>query len=104
MEYESESGGDEYGGEAEESEDLGPWAMGFWSPFNFTETRDSKVVLFADHLPPGVHTSSFVARATTPGNFILKPARGTLMYEPEVWGRSEGGAFEIVLPTPVSAK
>ena len=25
-------------------------------------------------------------------------------YEPEVWGRSEGGAFEVVLPTPVSAK
>jgi len=104
MEYESESGGDEYGGEAEESEDLGPWAMGFWTPFNFTETRDTKVVLFADHLPPGVHTSSFVARATTPGTFILKPARGTLMYEPEVWGRSEGGSFEVVLPTPVSAK
>ena len=35
---------------------------------------------------------------------VLKPARGTLMYEPEVWGRSEGGVFEVVIPTPVSAK
>jgi len=102
--YDGESEYDEEGGSAEEPEELGQWTTGFWTPFNFTETRDSKVVLFADHLPPGVHVSSFVARATTPGTFILKPARGTLMYEPEVWGRSEGGTFEVVIPTPVSAK
>ena len=60
--------------------------------------------MFADQLPPGIHVSSFVARATTPGTFVLKPARGTLMYEPEVWGRSEGGTFEIVVPTPVSER
>lgn len=105
MGYDGESEYDGEGGSAEEGEeDLGQWSRGFWTPFNFTETRDSKVVLFADHLPPGVHVSSFVARATTPGTFILKPARGTLMYEPEVWGRSEGGTFEVVIPTPVSAK
>ncbi len=77
-----------------------PWAYGFWSPFNHIEMRDSKVVLFADHLPPGVHVSSFVARATTPGTYVIKPAHGELMYEPEVWGRSEGGTFEVELPTP----
>jgi uncharacterized protein YfaS (alpha-2-macroglobulin family) len=102
--YEGE--GEEEGSEggAYEGEEMGPWAFAFWSPFNHIEQRDSRVVLFADHLPPGVHVSSFVARATTPGTYLMKPARGELMYEPEVWGRSEGGSFEVVLPTPVSAK
>ncbi len=68
--------------------------------------RDARqlVIIFADHLPPGVHVTSFVARATTPGVYVLKPARGELMYEPEVWGRSEGGTFTVELPTPVTQK
>ncbi|MBK7861550.1 MAG: alpha-2-macroglobulin [Archangiaceae bacterium] len=104
--YEGEGGGEgEEGGAYEgEGDDLGPWAFAFWSPFNHVEQRDSRVVLFADHLPPGVHVSSFVARATTPGTYLMKPARGELMYEPEVWGRSEGGTFEVALPTPVTVK
>lgn len=89
---------------ADAQEDVPPWAFGFWSPFNHVERRDSRLVAFADHLPAGVHVYSFVARATTPGAFVLKPARGALMYEPEVWGRSEGGTFEVLVPTPVSAK
>lgn len=101
--YENEGGEDGYEGGAEE-EDYNPWAYRFWSPFNHVEMRDSRVVIFADHLPPGVHVTSFVARATTPGTFIMKPARGELMYEPEVWGRSEGGTFTVELPTPVSQK
>jgi len=35
---------------------------------------------------------------------MLKPAKGTLMYEPETWGRSEGGTFEVALPTTVTQK
>lgn len=100
--YDNEGEGEGEGGSADENERLSPWAYGFWSPFNHTEMRDSKVVLFSDHLPPGVHTNSFVARATTPGTYVLQPARGELMYEPEVWGRSEGGTFEVALPTEVS--
>jgi alpha-2-macroglobulin len=105
-EYDYESDEDQEGGSAyeEESERVGMWANSFWSPFNHIEQRDSRVVLFADHLPPGVHVASFVARATTPGTFLLKPASGQLMYEPEVFGRSEGGTFEVVLPTQVSQK
>jgi alpha-2-macroglobulin len=86
-----------------EADDERP-SYGFWSPFSHLEYRDSKLLAFADHLPAGVHLVSFVARATTPGDYVLKPARGELMYEPEVWGRSEGGRFEVALPTPVSQK
>ncbi len=84
--------------------DENPWAYRFWSPFNHVEQRDSRVVIFADHLPPGVHVASFVARATTPGTFLLKPAHGELMYEPEVSGRSEGGSFEVLIPPQVSSR
>jgi uncharacterized protein YfaS (alpha-2-macroglobulin family) len=62
------------------------------------------VIYFADDLPPGVHTAAFVARATTPGTFILKPAKGELMYEPEVFGRTEGGTLEVVIEPKVAAK
>lgn len=101
--YENEGGEDGSAGDAE-AEEYNPWAYKFWSPFNHVEMRDSRVVIFADHLPPGVHVTSFVARATTPGVYVLKPARGELMYEPEVWGRSEGGTFTVELPTPVTQK
>ena len=80
------------------------YANAFWSPFNYSEKRDDRVVYFADHLPPGVHTLSFIARATTPGKFILKPAHAGEMYAPEVFGRSEGGTFSIVAARPLAQK
>jgi alpha-2-macroglobulin len=106
--YDYEDGESQYGGSAYDDEAAlraqNPWAYSFWSPFNHVEQRDSRVLLFADHLPPGVHVSSFVARATTPGKFVLKPAHGELMYEPEVFGRSSGGTFEVIFPATVSQR
>ncbi len=102
--YDEESYEDGEEGNAEGDYDENPWAYSFWSPFNHIELRDSRVVVFADHLPPGIHVASFVARATTPGTYILKPARGELMYEPEVWGRSEGGTFVVEMPSVVTQK
>jgi uncharacterized protein YfaS (alpha-2-macroglobulin family) len=102
--YEADGQDDESGGSADEENDSYKYRLGFWSPFNFTEKRDSRVVYFADHLPAGVHVASFVARATTPGVYLAKPARGELMYAPEVLGRSEGATFEVVLPEQVSER
>ncbi len=105
---EEEGPGEGY--EYESEEDLSqtdvpnPWAYAFWSPFNHTEMRDDRVVLFADELPPGVHVSSFVARATTPGDFVLKPAHAEEMYAPEVFGRSEGGRFQVMMPDGVAGR
>jgi uncharacterized protein YfaS (alpha-2-macroglobulin family) len=93
---------DAYGSEDDRSQN--PWAYSFWSPFNHVEQRDDRVVLFADHLPPGVHVSSFVARATTPGEFVLKPAQAEEMYTPEVFGRSEGGRFQVLPASSVAAR
>jgi uncharacterized protein YfaS (alpha-2-macroglobulin family) len=98
--YEYESGEDSGETGLEEN----PFSDSWYSPFNFTEMRDDRVVLFADHLPPGVHVASFVARATTPGDFVLKPAHAEEMYTPEVFGRSDGGRFQVALPAPVAER
>jgi uncharacterized protein YfaS (alpha-2-macroglobulin family) len=89
---------------SDEEDDAGPsggvpdFARGYWTPFNHTERRDDRLVLFADRLPAGIHETSFVARATTPGHFVSRPARAEEMYAPEVFGRSDGGVFVVVDP------
>jgi uncharacterized protein YfaS (alpha-2-macroglobulin family) len=35
-----------------------------------------------------VHSYSYVARATTPGTFVVPPAKAEEMYQPETFGRS----------------
>ena len=95
-------------GYQEESEDAqepdDPWGFRFWSPFNHEERRDARLVLFADRLPPGLHVATFVARATTPGAFVLLPAYAEEMYTPEVFGRSEAGTFTVKVSDEVAQR
>ncbi|WP_373048020.1 MG2 domain-containing protein [Vulgatibacter sp.] len=100
--YEYESAEDLYGDRP--PEDFGPWAERFYSPWSHTEIRDDRVLLFADQLPPGVHVASFVARATTPGRFVLPPVHAEEMYAPEVFGRSDGGLLEVIDAQPVAER
>jgi hypothetical protein len=81
-----------------------PWVLGFWNPFNHTELRDDRALFFSNELPPGVHTVSVVARATTPGDYLLVPARAEAMYAPEVFGRSEGSNFQVLDEGNVAAR
>jgi hypothetical protein len=71
---------------------------GFWSPFDHRERRDDRMVVFSEVLPAGVHETTFVARATTPGTFVSRPAQAEEMYAPEVFGRSDGGTFRVLEP------
>lgn len=68
-----------------------------WHPavFNFTEQRDDRVNLFADWLPRGTHTHSYLVRATTHGSFLAPAAMAHAMYSPEIAGRSD--AHELVV-------
>ena len=92
--------------EMEEAREAGvpPWVLGFWNPFNHTELRDDRALFFSNELPPGVHTVSVVARATTPGDYLLVPARAEAMYAPEVFGRSEGSTFQVLDEGSVAAR
>jgi uncharacterized protein YfaS (alpha-2-macroglobulin family) len=92
--------------ELEDAREAGvpPWVLGFWNPFNHTELRDDRALFFSNELPPGVHTVSVVARATTPGEYLLVPARAEAMYSPEVFGRSEGSTFQVLDEGSVAAR
>jgi len=53
------------------------------------------VVYFASVLWAGSYTTSYLARATTPGVFVRPPAHAEEMYNPAVFGRSDGGVFTV---------
>lgn len=70
-----------------------PWWR--YDYFNHVEPRDDRVALFATYLPKGTYEYTYLARATSVGEFQALPARGYEMYFPEVWGRSEGGKLTV---------
>ncbi|MBI4535465.1 MAG: hypothetical protein HY708_04245, partial [Ignavibacteriae bacterium] len=67
----------------------------WWGSFNHSEFHDDRVLLFADKLDGGVHTFSYLARATTYGKFAMPATYGEQMYEPEVFGRTSETSIEI---------
>ena len=73
----------------------GSWDAGWWSPFDHREMRDDRVVFAATRLWPGSYTATYLARATTPGSFIRPPAHAEEMYNPAVFGESDGGVFTV---------
>ncbi|AKU90473.1 Ig-like domain-containing alpha-2-macroglobulin family protein [Vulgatibacter incomptus] len=101
---ESSPGFDEGDIDGEDGDSWSPWAFRFFSPFNHSEQRDDRVMLFADRMPAGVHSTSFVARATTPGDFVLQPAHAEEMYGPETFGRSDGGRILVIDRSQVAGR
>lgn len=71
-----------------------------WSDWIFVhrEIQDDKVMLYADWMPAGVHTYSYVARATTPGEYAYPAAYAEEMYRPENFGRTEQSRFTVGEP------
>ena len=67
----------------------------WWNWYSRTEMRDEKTVLFATYLPRGTYEYTYLIRASLPGQYGVIPAHAYEMYFPEVFGRSDGGAFAI---------
>ncbi len=61
----------------------------WWQGFRHMEMYKEKVLLFADYLPPGIYTHTYLVRVTTPGVYSLPSTKVEEMYTPEVFGRSE---------------
>ncbi|HWA58185.1 MAG TPA: MG2 domain-containing protein, partial [Gemmatimonadales bacterium] len=80
---------------AEEAWYYGSWDSGWWSPFDHKEMGDSRVLYSATVLWQGTYTMTYIARATTPGIFVRPPAHAEEMYNPAVYGRSDGGVFTV---------
>jgi hypothetical protein len=91
---EAEGEGEE-GAESESRWYYGSWDSGWWSPFDHKEMRDDRVVYSATVLWKGTYTMTYIARATTPGTFVRPPAHAEEMYNPAVYGRSDGGTFIV---------
>jgi uncharacterized protein YfaS (alpha-2-macroglobulin family) len=53
------------------------------------ELRDDRVNLYFDRVNDDTLAATYLARATTPGTFVMPPAMAELMYEPESGGWSE---------------
>jgi alpha-2-macroglobulin len=70
----------------------------YWWYFSQTSIHDNRVALFATYLPKGTYHYTYLARATTAGEFKSLPATAYQMYAPEVFGRSAGAAFTVTGP------
>ncbi|MGE0600120.1 MAG: Ig-like domain-containing protein [Dehalococcoidia bacterium] len=81
--------------EADQGGYMAPWFRWYWSPWQFTETRDDRTVLIATDLPKGVYEYTYYARATTPGDFFVAPTHAEESYFPETFGRSDSGHFVV---------
>jgi hypothetical protein len=64
----------------------GWWWWGPW--YEHQNMRDDRAEAFTPLLWDGVYEYTYFARATTPGTFIVPPAKAEEMYSPEVFGRS----------------
>jgi uncharacterized protein YfaS (alpha-2-macroglobulin family) len=61
------------------------WRQHWFEHQNF---RDERAEAFSSLLWEGVYNYSYVARATTPGEFVVPPAKAEEMYHPETFGRT----------------
>ena len=62
------------------------WWRGTW--YQHQNMRDERVEAFTSLLWHGVWEYSYVATATTPGHFVVPPAKAEEMYHPETFGRT----------------
>ena len=61
------------------------WRANWFEHQNF---RDERAEAFSSLLWEGVYNYSYVARATTPGQFVVPPAKAEEIYHPETFGRT----------------
>jgi uncharacterized protein YfaS (alpha-2-macroglobulin family) len=64
------------------------WWWRTW--YEHQNLRDERVEAFTSLLWSGVYDYDYVARATTPGRFVVPPTKAEEMYHPETFGRGSG--------------
>jgi len=79
---------------------VNPFARGrgwWWGPwYEHQNLRSERTEAFASLLPGGVYSYTYFARATTPGEFVVPPARAEEMYQPETFGRSASARVVVI--------
>jgi uncharacterized protein YfaS (alpha-2-macroglobulin family) len=91
---EKQSGVGEFGSRASINSGYGWW---WWRPewFEHQNLRDERAEAFTSLLWEGVYKYSYVARATTPGDFVVPPAKAEEMYHPETFGRGKTDRVKV---------
>jgi len=69
------------------------WYGGTW--FDHENLRDDRVEAFSSYLYGGTYDYTYVARATTPGSFVVPPAKAEEIYAPEVFGRTASDRVDV---------
>jgi uncharacterized protein YfaS (alpha-2-macroglobulin family) len=68
----------------------------WWRPwYEHQNLRDERVEAFTSLLWSGVYDYDYVARATTPGRFVVPPTKAEEMYHPETFGRGSGDVVVV---------
>lgn len=66
-----------------------------WQWYEHQNLRDDRAEAFTSYLPGGTYTYTYTARATTPGTFVVPPARAEELYAPETFGRSASATVVV---------
>ncbi|HVF42064.1 MAG TPA: alpha-2-macroglobulin family protein, partial [Pyrinomonadaceae bacterium] len=77
-------------GSIPEEQKMEPARFGWWWVYPWFEhqnLRDERAEVFTSLLWEGVYSYTYVARATTPGTFVVPPPKAEEMYHPETFGR-----------------
>jgi hypothetical protein len=78
----------------ESSSDAMSWCW-CWQWFEHQNMRDDRVEAFTSYLAGGTYEYTYIARATTPGQFVVPPAKAEELYAPEVFGRSASATVVV---------
>ncbi|MCH7788555.1 MAG: hypothetical protein IH940_03845, partial [Acidobacteria bacterium] len=70
---------------AEPGYGIGYW-QGVW--YDYDNLRDDRAEAMASLMPAGTYGYDYIARATTPGRFVVPPTRAEEIYAPETFGRA----------------
>jgi uncharacterized protein YfaS (alpha-2-macroglobulin family) len=74
----------------------GAAATRWWGPwYQHQNLRDERAEAFTTLLGEGLHTYEYLARATTPGTFVVPPPKAEEMYSPETFGRGAGDKLVV---------
>ncbi len=66
-----------------------------WTWYNHQNLRDDRAEVYTTYLWSGTFNYQYVAQATTPGEFVVPPAKAEEIYQPEVFGRS--GSDRVII-------
>jgi len=87
---------DDWAYQIEEESSYGGYNYYYWRWwYADKEIRDNRVTFFATYIGKGEYEFSYILRAQIPGEYNVNPAKGMLMYYPEVNGNSGNLSLKI---------